>query len=217
VEVAEFGVSKENWFKSFLELPNGIPAHDTFGRVFRLLDPQQWQAGFLSWVETIVQSVKGQIVPIDGKALRRSHDKTLGHKAIHMVSAWAAESRVVLGQVKVDKKSNEITAIPTLLEMLTLSGCIVTIDAMGCQKKIARKIIEKGADYALALKKNQNGLYEGVRNLFAKTQPPDFEPHHYHKTAQKSHGRQEVRQCWTRDTNRRPDQSGTAARQQDYN
>lgn len=197
VEVAEFGRSKEDWLKGFLDLPNGIPSHDTFGRVFRLLDPQQWQAGFVSWVETITQATKGQIVPIDGKALRRSHDKTLGCKAIHMVSAWASESRVVLGQVKVDKKSNEITAIPTLLEMLTLSGCIVTIDAMGCQKEIARKIIEKEADYALALKKNQNGLYEGVKALFDKAQPDDFKPHHYHNTSEKSHGRQEIRQCWT--------------------
>ena len=166
VEVAEFGQSKETWLRGFLDLPNGIPSHDTFGRVFRLLDPQQWQDGFLSWVETITQAAKGQIVPIDGKALRRSHDKKLGAKAIHMVSAWASESRVVLGQVKVDKKSNEITAIPALLEMLTLSGCIVTIDAMGCQKDIARKILEKDANYTLALKRNQNGLYEGVEALF---------------------------------------------------
>lgn len=197
VEVAEFGQSKEEWFKSFLELPNGIPSHDTFGRVFRLLDPQQWQAGFLSWVEAITQSTKGQIVPIDGKCLRRSHDKTLGHKAIHMVSAWASDSRVVLGQIKVDEKSNEISAIPTLLEMLTLTGCIVTIDAMGCQTEIAKKVIDKGGDYALALKKNQKGLYEGVKVLFDKTQAEQFEARHYHKTVEKSHGRQEIRQCWT--------------------
>jgi len=197
VEVAVFGKSKENWFRTFLDLPNGIPSHDTFGRVFRLLDPQQWQAGFLSWVETIAQATKGQIVPIDGKTLRRSHDKTLGRKAIHMVSAWASDSRVVLGQVKVDEKSNEITAIPILLDMLALSGCIVTIDAMGCQKNIAAKIVDQKADYALALKNNQSGLYEGVEALFAKTQSDDFEPNQYCKTTEKNHGRQEIRQCWT--------------------
>ena len=197
VEVAEFGQAKEKWLKGFLALPNGIPSHDTFGRVFRLLDPQQWQDGFLSWVEAITQAAKGQIVPIDGKALRRSHDKKLGAKAIHMVSAWASDSKVVLGQVKVDKKSNEITAIPTLLDMLTLSGCIVTIDAMGCQKEIARKIIDKEADYALALKGNQNGLYEGVQALFDATPLDDFDSHHYHKTVEKNHGRPEIRHCWT--------------------
>lgn len=197
VEVAEFGQAKEKWLKGFLALPNGIPSHDTFGRVFRLLDPQQWQDGFLSWVEAITQAAKGQIVPIDGKALRRSHDKKLGAKAIHMVSAWASESKVVLGQVKVDEKSNEITAIPTLLDMLTLSGCIVTIDAMGCQKEIARKIIDKEADYALALKRNQNGLYEGVEALFNTTPLGDFDAHHYHKTVEKNHGRSEIRHCWT--------------------
>ncbi len=197
VEVAAFGQAKEVWLKGFLELPNGIPSHDTFGRVFRLLDPQQWQDGFLSWVAAITQAAKGQIVPIDGKALRRSHDKKLGAKAIHMVSAWASDSKVVLGQVKVDKKSNEITAIPTLLDMLTLSGCIVTIDAMGCQKEIARKIIAKGADYALALKGNQNGLYEGVQALFEAAPLDDFDAHHYHKTVEKNHGRPEIRHCWT--------------------
>ncbi len=113
VEVAEFGQSKEAWFKTFLDLPNGIPSHDTFGRVFRRLDPQQWQEGFLSWVQAISQTTKGQIMPLDGKMLRRSHDKPLGKKAIHMVSAWASESRLVLGQVKVAEKSNEITASPT--------------------------------------------------------------------------------------------------------
>lgn len=117
VEVAEFGRDKERWFKTFLELPHGIPSHDTFGRVFCHLDPQQWQAGFLSWIQAVNQMTNGQIVPLDGKMLRRSHDKMLGKKAIHMVSAWASENRVVLGQVKVDEKSNEITAIPVLLDM----------------------------------------------------------------------------------------------------
>ena len=197
VEVAEFGQDKEQWFKTFLDLPNGIPSHDTLGRVFRRLDPQQWQAGFLSWIQAVNQVTKGQIVPIDGKMLRRSHDKTLGKKAIHMVSAWASENRMVLGQVKVDEKSNEITAIPILLDMLAISGCIVTIDAMGCQKDIASKIIDKKAHYVLALKGNQSGLHQDVMALFAKFQLDDFAPAHYHKTEENSHGRLEIRQCWT--------------------
>ena len=197
VEVADFGQDREKWFRTFLDLPHGIPSHDTFGRVFRYLDPQQWQTCFLSWIQAVSQVTGGQIVPIDGKTLRRSHDKTLGKKAIHMVSAWASENRVVLGQVKVDEKSNEITAIPALLEMLAISGCIVTIDAMGCQKDIASKVIDKEAHYVLALKDNQRKLYEAVQALFAKVQQGSLAPHTYHKTEEKSHGRQEIRECWT--------------------
>jgi predicted transposase YbfD/YdcC len=140
----------------------------------------------------------GQVVPIDGKKLRRSHDKTLGKKAIHMVSAWAAENHVVLGQIKVDDKSNEITAIPQLLDLLEISGCIVTIDAMGCQKKIARKVVEeKDADYVLALKGNQSGLFEDVKGVFERAQKMRFENCDYHRTEEKGHGRLEVRECWT--------------------
>jgi predicted transposase YbfD/YdcC len=197
VEVADFGRDREQWFRTFLDLHNGIPSHDTFGRVFRHLDPQQWQTCFLSWIQAVSQVTAGQIVPIDGKTLRRSHDKTLGKKAIHMVSAWASENRMVLGQVKVDEKSNEITAIPALLEMLAISGCIVTIDAMGCQKDIAAKVIDKEAHYVLALKDNQRNLYEAVQALFAKVQQGDLAPHSYHKTEEISHGRPEIRECWT--------------------
>jgi hypothetical protein len=177
IEVADFGRDREKWFRTFLNLANGIPSHDTFGRVFRHLDPQQWQTCFLSWIQAVNQVTGGQIVPIDGKTLRRSHDKTLGKKAIHMVSAWASQKRLVLGQVKVDEKSNEITAIPVLLEMLTISGCIVTIDAMGCQKDIAAKVIDKEAHYVLALKDNQRKLYEAVQALFAKVQQGSLAPH----------------------------------------
>jgi predicted transposase YbfD/YdcC len=197
IEVADFGRDREKWFRTFLNLANGIPSHDTFGRVFRHLDPQQWQTCFLSWIQAVNQVTGGQIVPIDGKTLRRSHDKTLGKKAIHMVSAWASQKRLVLGQVKVDEKSNEITAIPVLLEMLTISGCIVTIDAMGCQKDIAAKVIDKEAHYVLALKDNQRKLYEAVQALFAKVQQGSLAPHTYHKTEEKSHGRPETRECWT--------------------
>ena len=154
IEVEQFGHEKQDWFGKFLELPNGIPSHDTFDRVFGRIKPEQFQQCFLDWMQAVEVVTKGQVVPIDGKKLRRSHDKSNGQAAIHMVSAWASENRMVLGQVKVDDKSNEITAIPRLLELLDLSGCIVTIDAMGCQKDIAAQIVAQEADYVLALKGN---------------------------------------------------------------
>ena len=196
-DVELFGRSKQSWFKTFLKLPHGIPSHDTFGRVFAVLDAQQFQACFMEWVQALNQSTKGQIVPIDGKQLRRSHDKSLGKKAIYMVSAWAAENRVVLGQRKVDDKSNEITAIPELLDILDVSGCIVTTDAIGCQTEIAAKIIEQEADYVLALKENQKHLYEAVLGLFAYPAEMAWVDIDYHKTINKGHGRLEIRECWT--------------------
>ena len=198
VAVEDFGRAKQSWFEEFLELPHGIPSHDTFGDVFRVLDPDQFRRGFIQWVQAVNEVTGGQIVPIDGKKLRRSHDKTLGKNAIHMVSAWAAENHVVLGQIKVDDKSNEITAIPQLLDLLEISGCIVTIDAMGCQREIARKIVEdKDADYVLALKGNQGGLFEDVKGLFEHAQEVGFENCEHYRTEEKGHGRLEVRECWT--------------------
>ncbi len=135
----KFGIAKQDWFRQFLELPNGIPSHDTFNRVFALLSPDIFRESFIGWVNEIAKVLPGQIIPIDGKTLRRSHDKKLGKSAIHMVSAWAAETKIVLGQVKTEEKSNEITAIPKLLNLLNINGCIVTIDAMGCQKKLPNK------------------------------------------------------------------------------
>jgi predicted transposase YbfD/YdcC len=149
VDMELFGRSKEGWLKGFLELPNGIPSHDTFGRVFAHLDAQQFRDCFLEWVQEVSAVTRGQVIAIDGKTLRRSHDKSLGKTAIHMVNAWAAENRLVLGQTKVAEKSNEITAIPELLALLDVSGCIVTIDARGCQKGIARLIIEESGEYVL--------------------------------------------------------------------
>jgi predicted transposase YbfD/YdcC len=198
VAVEAFGRAKQSWFEKFLELPHGIPSHDTFGDVFGLLDPDQFRTCFMQWVQAVNEITGGQVVPIDGKKLRRSHDKTAGKNAIHMVSAWAAENHVVLGQVKVDDKSNEIKAIPQLLDLLEISGCIVTIDAMGCQREIARKIVEdKDADYVLALKGNQSGLFEDVKSLFEHTQEVGFENCEHYKTTEKGHGRFEVRECWT--------------------
>jgi predicted transposase YbfD/YdcC len=200
VEVESFGKAKQNWFERFLELPHGIPSHDTFGRVFALIDAEQFQTGFLEWVQAFRAVTEGQIIPIDGKKLRRSHDKTIGKEAIHMVSAWASENRIVLGQVKVDDKSNEITAIPKLLERLEIAGCIVTIDAMGCQKEIAKKIVDQKADYVLALKGNQNGLFEAVKELFEYAQETEYADCDYHTTVNKGHGRIEIRECWTLST-----------------
>ena len=196
VDLEVFGKSKEGWLKGFLELPNGIPSHDTFGRVFALLDAQQFQDCFLEWVKAVSDVTRGQVIAIDGKTLRRSHDRSLGKSAIHMVSAWASENRLVLGQVKVAEKSNEITAIPELLALLDVSGCIVTIDAMGCQKGIARLIIEESGDYVLALKENQGQLYREVKELF-EDEDLVAKLGDFHETVNQGHGRLEHRRCWS--------------------
>ena len=174
VAVEEFGAAKQDWFAEFLELPHGIPSHDTFRRLFAVLDAEQFRNCFIGWISAVYEVTEGQVVPIDGKQLRRSHDKGLGKDAIHMVSAWASENRVVLGQVKVDEKSNEITAIPELLDMLEIAGCIVTIDAMGCQKKITQKVKDKQADYTIAVKGNQKGLHEDVMEIFDRARENEF-------------------------------------------
>lgn len=199
VGIAEFGQAKADWLGTILELPNGIPSADTFRRVFEMLDPEEFQSCFISWVQAISQRVLGETVAIDGKRLRRSHDGRLGKAAIHMVSAWACETGLVLGQLKTDEKSNEITAIPELLQVLALEGCIVTIDAMGCQTEIAKLIIEQQADYVLSLKGNQETLHQDVQDLFAHAFETEFRDikHDFHQTFDNGHGRQEIRRCWT--------------------
>lgn len=199
VDIESYGEAKADWLKQFLSLPNGIPSHDTFARVFARVDPEQLQQCFLSWIEAISDLTVGEVVAIDGKQLRHSYDRGEGRGAIHMVSAWASANRLVLGQRKVNEKSNEITAIPELLRVLALSGCIVTIDAMGCQKAIAAAIVAKGADYVLALKANQSTLYEDVEWLFKQAKASEFAQieHDFHQTIDKGHGRIDVRQCWT--------------------
>jgi predicted transposase YbfD/YdcC len=197
-EVQLFGEAKQAWFKTFLELPNGIPSHDTFWRVFARLDPQQFQESFVKWISSVAEMTQGQVIAIDGKSLRRSHDRALGRGAIEMVSAWAVENHLVLGQVKVEDKSNEITAIPELLRVLEVSGCILTIDALGCQKEIATAIIAQEADYVLALKENHGRLYEDVVKLFDDLQASAFQAYPYSQaqTVNKNHGRLETRTCW---------------------
>jgi len=198
-DVEEYGKARQEWFMSFLELPNGIPSHDTFNRLFARLNPEQFQASFLKWTMAANNIIGTQVIAIDGKVLRRSHDKGIGKAAIDMVSAWATANSLVLGQVKTDEKSNEITAIPQLLEALEVAGCIVTIDAMGCQTEIAKKIVEKDADYILALKDNQGNLYEDTVRLFDDLQDSQYKAYEfdYAKTVNKDHGRIEIRECWT--------------------
>lgn len=199
VDIELFGKTKIEWLKTFLKLPNGIPSHDTFGRVFAALSPQEFESSFMEWVQAINQLTQGQVIAIDGKQLRGSHDSGVGKNAIYMVSAWATENQLVLGQRKVDDKSNEITAIPKLLKLLEVKGCIVMVDAIGTQTKIAKTIIEQGGDYVLAVKENQGHLYEDIHELFADNQQFNYEgiPHSYAKTVNKDHGRIEIRQCWT--------------------
>ena len=198
VEIEEFGKAKEAWFTELLTLPNGIPSHDTFGRVFALIDPKQFEASFFQWVQGISKTVNG-VIAIDGKTLRRSHDQAAGKKALHLVSAWAVENRLVLAQIATEEKSNEITAIPVLLRQLALAGCIVTIDAMGTQTKIAEQIIEQEGDYALALKDNQGNLYDEVKATFALAEKEAFAtvPCESDRTVEKAHGRLEIREYWT--------------------
>jgi len=203
VDVEAYGYAKREWFETFLELPNGIPSHDTFGRVFALIAPAELEACFVKWVQAVAQVMEGEVVAIDGKTLRRSYDSASDQAAIHMVSAWATANSMVLGQLKTQAKSNEITAIPELLKVLELKGCIVTIDAMGCQKEIAAQIVDAGADYVLALKGNQGSLHEAVRERLeeARREPQQEENSRelhpdYHESSQKGHGRLETRRCW---------------------
>ena len=197
VDVEMFGKSKENWLRRLLSLPNGIPSHDTFGRVFARLDPEQFERCFREWVDTVNEVMEGEVVAIDGKTVRGSHDRVTGKSAIHMVSAWASVNQLVLGQLKVNDRSNEITAIPELLDTLDVSGCTVTIDAMGCQKDIAKAITEKGADYLLAIKRNQPQLYDDVTDVFDQLRCPDSDTdYRFCETVEKGHGRIEKRRCW---------------------
>src|SRR5271154_7098343 len=184
-QIATFGRKRLDWLRGFLELPNGAPSHDTFERVFSRLRPGAFQACFRQWVQAITAGLQLRQVAIDGKTLRGSGTAQLG--PLHLVSAWATDLQLSLGQVAVDSKSNEITAIPELLQLLELEGALVTIDAMGCQKAIAEQIIAKGADYVLAVKDNQPTLHEDVRQVFLEGLENDFADleHRYHQTSEK--------------------------------
>ena len=199
-DIEVFGKTHRSWFETFLELPNGIPSHDTFARVFAALDPVQFQQCFNEWTQDIAKLFdSSKHIAIDGKTVRRSHDKRRQKAPIHLVSAWANGNSLILGQVKTTEKSNEITAIPALLEMLDTRGVTFTIDAIACQKDIVATIIKKEADYILALKGNQATLHEDVKLFFEEAQKHQFKdlPCEYHRTDDKGHGRLEVRHHWT--------------------
>jgi predicted transposase YbfD/YdcC len=195
VAIETYGKTKQQWLQRFLDLSNGIPSHDTFARIFSLLDPQSFQECFVSWIKSVALLTDGEVIAIDGKCLKNSYDKKFGNRAINMVSAWATSNKLVLGQRKVDKKSNEITAIPELIKVLDIAGCIVTIDAIGCQKEIVNLISQKDGDYIIALKKNQKNLYESVELLFKEAiskRNEGFSASHY-STRELGHGREEIR------------------------
>jgi predicted transposase YbfD/YdcC len=200
-DIEEYGEYKIDWLRRFLELPNGIPSHDTIRRLFIRLDPEGLQRCFFSWVEAVREQTEGDVVAIDGKTLRRSGEAASGKMPIHMVSAWAAENGMVLGQMKTQAHSNEITAIPALLQLLKVKGCIVTIDAEGCQTDIAEKVQEKKADYVLAVKANQPQLLDEISDFFSVTTDEDVGEEWLEKydTLDKGHGRIEKREYYHSD------------------
>lgn len=197
-----FAHQREDWFRQFLQLPGGIPSHDTFNRLFSLLDPAQFRELFTTWVQDIlIETPLSGVVAIDGKTVRGSRGRHNG--AIHMVNAWASEAGIALGQYKVDAKSNEITAIPELLNTLAIGGCLVTLDAMGCQKRIANKILHKEADYLLAVKSNQRKLHTEITAYFDDywdAHPDDVPSDSFSAQDTQAHGRQELRRCWVMHT-----------------
>ena len=197
-EMELFAKAKIDWFKKYLDLPNGIPSHDTIRRVFMYIDPKAFEQCFIQWIQQLNISTQGKIVAIDGKTLKGSHNRCKGKKAIHMVNAWLCENECVIGQYKVSEKSNEITAIPELLDNLILTGSTVTIDAMGCQTAIAKKIVDAGANYVFGLKGNQGALREEVEDLFSEIERTDFYKDEYDSSnnIDGDHGRIDIRECF---------------------
>lgn len=198
-DIEEFGKEREEWLRTFLELENGIPSHDTFRRVFILIKGQEFQRAFLNWIEDVRDLTNKEIIGIDGKQLKGSRKKSQKrNEGLRMVSAWATKNRLVLGQLKSDEKSNEIRAIPELLRLLSLKGCIVTIDAMGCQKEIVKQIVSQEADYVISLKGNQGNLHKDVAEYFTWAEKIKFRDieFDYFETVEKGHGRIETRRCF---------------------
>jgi len=193
-DIAEFGQNKLDWLRRFVPLANGVPSHDCIAYVISRLSPTEFQSCFISWVNEIKQELDVEIVAVDGKTARRSHDRKNNKKPLHMVSAWGCANRLVLGQEVTEEKSNEITAIPKLLALLELKGCIVTIDAMGCQRDIAEQIIDQGGDYSLGLKGNQGDLHEATEDFFKTAQEADFKgvDYSYYEEVDKEHGRKRL-------------------------
>src|SRR5262245_9345967 len=196
VDVEKYGIAKHDWLKRFLKLPNGIPSHDTFGRVFAAVLPEQFRICFAGWVAEVAERLGLKHLAIDGKTLRGSHDRGKGQAALHLISAWAVENHLTLGQEAGDETSNEITALAKLLALLDRHGALVTIDAMGCQKEIAEQIVEQGGDYVLTVKENQPKLYEGIERLDQAALEEDYAGASSYCVEEQSHGRQELRACW---------------------
>jgi predicted transposase YbfD/YdcC len=193
-----FGEAKEAWLRGLLELPHGIPSHDTFRRVFCLLDAPPFGECFMRWSAALHAATKGEVIALDGKTLRHSFDRAAGQPALHLISAWASANGLALGQLKVDGKSNEITALPALLKLLDVKDRVVTMDAMGCQRELASQIIEQGGDYVFCLKGNQESLHDEVRDFFEQAHAGAWQGvvHSSHETVEKDHGRIEIRRCW---------------------
>jgi len=200
-EIELFGKSKRKWFEGFLALPNGIPSHDTFGRVFSLLDPAQMEECFQRWIAAMAACTGGQLIAIDGKTIRRSFQKADNKAAIHIVSAWSETNSLVLGQISTEEKSNEITAIPRLLKMLDITDSVITIDAMGCQKAIAKQIVSQKGHYVLQVKKNQAGLHDVIKEMFDELTGRGIAGvrYEFHEDVDAGHGRVETRRIWTTD------------------
>jgi predicted transposase YbfD/YdcC len=198
-DMEEFGEAKEEWLGTFLDLRRGIPSADTFRRVLSAVDPKAFNACFIAWAHALSAGTAGKLIAIDGKSIRHSFDRATGRKALHVVSAWIASNRLTLGQVAIGEKSNEITAIPQLIEMLDIRGATITVDAMGCQRVIAEKVIEQGGDYVMGLKGNQGTAHKEVAAFFAEARASDFRNSDFtfHETVDGSeHGRLEVRRAW---------------------
>jgi predicted transposase YbfD/YdcC len=197
-DMESFGEAKEDWLRKYLELPYGIPSHDTFRRLFSILDCEAFSECFSQWSRALHEATNGEVIALDGKSIRHSFDSFSGQGALHMVSAWASENGLALGQVKVDEKSNEITAIPKLLEMIDVKGRIITTDAMGCQKDIAKRIIDRKGDYVFCLKGNQESFHDEVKFFFEECREANYQDveHRYFETVEKDHGRIEIRRCW---------------------
>jgi predicted transposase YbfD/YdcC len=196
-DIELFGETKEEWLRGFLELAHGPPSDDTYRRVFAALDAEEFQICFMDWIEAVEELTQGQVIAVDGKTLRRSHDRSQGKKALQMVSAWASANGLVLGQRKVDGESNEITAVPELLDVLEIAGCIVTLDAIHCQTETVETIVNKGADYVLPVKENQPRLLEALQGLFDDPAEMRWVECDYHRTEDRGHGRVEIRECWS--------------------
>jgi predicted transposase YbfD/YdcC len=199
VEIEEYGVSKQDWLATFLELPHGIPSHDTLTDVFARFNPVELEHSFQAWISHIAQAISNAQIHIDGKVLRGSGDTGQSQNPLHLVSAWLGQVHLLVGQVKANDKSNEITAIPELLKWLVIDDCLVTIDAMGTQTHIAKQIVRQGGDYLLAVKGNHKTMVEDMADLFAGCDEVQFAdvPHDYARTISKGHGRIELRHCWT--------------------